>query len=472
MPMDDPEVEELVRVFGKFARHALNQAEPEERSPFPAMFEELLGVDPLGLPTVRRSYPVWQHVNLQVALDALGADPDITSECVGLRGGWSHQTATFSELLSPRSDYRIGPVGYAYQPSGPDRRMPCIASAVFLLRGGAAPAALSVQYKSDRYDAGLFVEVMTVEREDAEGLLDRIDELMSARNVYRGAMLTVEPNRDSGLDIHFHPRPQVARTDIVLPPGVLERVEAQVLGIAMRRDALRAAGRHVKRGILLYGPPGTGKTLCVRYFATEMPEATVLVLSGGGLGLVGETCALARTLTPAIVVLEDVDLVAQDRDIRPGHPNPVLFELLNGIDGMADDADITFILTTNRPDILEPALSARPGRVDLAVELPLPDDAGRQHLLTLYGAGLDLRLADSARVVQRTAGMTASFFKELLRRAYLRALDESAETIDDRVINDALDELLAPVNSLNRALLTGPDPSRAEGVNEPSRAKA
>jgi cell division protease FtsH len=56
--------------------------------------------------------------------------------------------------------------------------------------------------------------------------------------------------------------------------------------------------------------------------------------------------------------------------------NPLLFELLNEMDGLSEDADVIFTLTTNRPDLLEPTLAARPGRVDQATEIPLPDAGG------------------------------------------------------------------------------------------------
>ena len=56
--------------------------------------------------------------------------------------------------------------------------------------------------------------------------------------------------------------------------------------------------------------------------------------------------------------------------------NPLLFELLNEMDGLSEDADVIFTLTTNRPDLLEPALAARPGRVDQATEITLPDAGG------------------------------------------------------------------------------------------------
>ena len=78
---------------------------------------------------------------------------------------------------------------------------------------------------------------------------------------------------------------------------------------------------------------------------------------------------MARALAPTMVVLEDVDLIAQERG-QPFQPTgPLLFELLNEMDGLRDDCDVIFVLTTNRADLLEPALAARPGRIDLVIEL-------------------------------------------------------------------------------------------------------
>ena len=105
--------------------------------------------------------------------------------------------------------------------------------------------------------------------------------------------------------------------------------------------------------------------------------------------------SLARLLQPAMVVIEDVDLIARDRE-RHGGPceESMLNWLLNEMDGLKEDADILFILTTNRPEELEGALAGRPGRIDQAIEVPLPDDAGREKLVRLYGRGL--KLADAS----------------------------------------------------------------------------
>ena len=129
------------------------------------------------------------------------------------------------------------------------------------------------------------------------------------------------------------------------------------------------------------------------------------------------------------------------------------------MDGLAEDADVIFVLTTNRPDLLEPALAARPGRIDQATEIPLPDAGSRRRLIELYGQGLDLRLDDAGTVIDRTEGVSASFIKELLRRAALFAAEESEDlVVTDRHVSEALDELLVAGGTLTMRLLGGEPP--------------
>jgi ATP-dependent 26S proteasome regulatory subunit len=228
---------------------------------------------------------------------------------------------------------------------------------------------------------------------------------------------------------------------------VLDSVHRQVLGIAEHRDRLVAAGHHLKRGVVLFGPPGTGKTHTVRHLIGAQAGATVIILTGMGVQFVREACNLARLLPPAIVVLEDVDLVAEERTMsHMGMGNPLLFQLLNEMDGVSGDADVAFLLTTNRLDLVEPALAQRPGRVDLVVEVPLPDDAGRRRLLSLYGVSAHLTDNDIDRVVAATAGATGSFFAELARRAELLA----ATAADERVV---LAHIMAALAELDHSRL-------------------
>jgi ATP-dependent 26S proteasome regulatory subunit len=121
---------------------------------------------------------------------------------------------------------------------------------------------------------------------------------------------------------------------------------------------------------------------------------------------------------------------------------------------------VTFLLTTNRPDLLEAALAARPGRVDHAAELPLPDAEARRRLIALYQGGLVLELTDLDGVIKRTDGVTAAFIKELLRRAALLAAEADEEPnaplrVTDAQLGTALDQLLDARGALTKTLLGG-----------------
>jgi ATP-dependent 26S proteasome regulatory subunit len=222
--------------------------------------------------------------------------------------------------------------------------------------------------------------------------------------------------------------------------------------MAENAEQLRAAGRHLKRGILLHGPPGTGKTLSLMYLLGAMAGRTTILLTGRGLGLIAPAVRMARDLAPATVVFEDIDLVAAERTM-PMSSGGVLFDLLNQIEGIAEDEDLLFLLTTNRPDLIEPALAARPGRIDLALEIPLPDEDGRRRLLRLYGEGIELDEATESLLAERSTGVSGAFIKELVRQAWLRSsLEDRERPTGDDVVR-VLDELLDERSALTRRLL-------------------
>ncbi len=135
--------------------------------------------------------------------------------------------------------------------------------------------------------------------------------------------------------------------------------------------------------------------------------------------------------------------------------NALLFELLNQMDGLADDADILFILTTNRPDVLEPALAARPGRIDQAIEVPPPDEDCRRRLFALYSRGLALNIEQLDDFIRRTSGVSAAFIRELLRKAaVIAAIETDGDLIvKDEHIHEALAELLVAGGPLTQSLL-------------------
>jgi len=455
--------------FRRFMEQTLAQA-PREEPYFLARLTEHFGTAPGALPIVTETVPTHNHANVQLALDHYLEGPGRTSTLLGVVSEQKRFGMGLSDLTAPTrpgayggsSVARPGPVDYVNIAVGPTERLACLQFGVYLVTDGAQALAVLVRGPDRRYgNNDLSIDVMAPTRGEAERFLATIRDSMRQRNVYRGRVVSLSATQMGALQVAFHDLPAVAREDIVLPAGTLERVERQTIRFAQVRGRLAAAGRHLKRGILLWGPPGTGKTLTAMHLASRMPERTTLVLTGGALGLIAPSCAMARLLQPATVILEDVDLVAEERTRQGTATNAVLFELLNQMDGLGDDADILFLLTTNRPELLEPALAARPGRIDEAIEIPAPDADCRRRLLDLYGRGLELDLDDVDGVVDRTEGVSAAFIRELLRKAALIATD--AETtggtggaglrIGNEHLDAALAELLTEGGALTRALL-------------------
>jgi hypothetical protein len=449
----------FIASFKAFMDQAVRQAPPEEEPIFRQRLRDHFGQEPTQLPVLSEQFRRADHPNLHLVLtDYLAAESRVF-ELYGVSSANDHMGIHRAQLAQDEKNEwvkpRDAPVEYINIALHDDQMLACVQRGVYIVRDGGLPLVLLVSGPShDGFRNRLSLEVMAAERGAAEDFLAAIRRGMRQRNVYRGHVISLEPSEHGDLEVRFHHLPRIERDAIILPAGVLERIERQTVGFARLGERMRAAGRHLKRGLLLYGPPGTGKTLTAMYLASQMPDRTIILLTGRGIGLIQQSCAMARLLQPATVILEDVDLIAEERTHQSTGTNAVLFELLNQMDGLADDADVLFLLTTNRPEILEPALAARPGRVDQAMLVPLPDRACRDQLLTLYSRGLNVQLAERERLLDQTEGVSAAFIRELLRKAALFAADESAALIvEDRHLTEALHELVVEGGELTRRLL-------------------
>ncbi len=425
---------------------AMSEAATRPDSEVLERIRDHLGVeDPSELPVTNADFPSTEHPNLQLALDAVLAD----AELIGYSAPTlPYQFAGLPLILSPQGPFgRVdpGPVQYTNVEVGDGRVIQCVANGIFL-----ADRAVYVVSTADRPMGGtqLKFEGISPDAGVVQATLDALRAAMREHNVFRGRVISLHAHDDQSVTVVFHKLPVVPRDAVILPDGTIERLERHALGIAEHAERLRAAGRHLKRGVLLHGPPGTGKTLSINYVLSTMPGRTTILLTGRGLGLIEQALTIARDLEPATVVFEDVDLVAAERTFEFGGGGP-LFELLNQMEGLAEDADLLYLLTSNRPDVLEPALAARPGRVDLALEIPLPDAAARARLLRLYASGIPY---DEADAVERTAGVSGAFVKELMRQVALRAALEGREA-GAADVAAVLDDLLADRSALTRRLL-------------------
>jgi hypothetical protein len=427
-----------------------------------AMVSEHIGCPLAQVPNVAISFGTWEHVNLQRGVEAYLAEHSPDATWFGIAGGGrSHQEVV--DMLASAGmghGYELGAVDYTTVATGADSVTEAVQ--LGLVRSAApsgAPVVIAVRGSAAGFNhqPNCMLQILAADRAAATAVRDEIEQQMRKHDAFRGAILQFDVNEQRGNElVSFLPRPNLTADQVVLPTGVLESLERHVVRGAAHNARLVALGQHLKRGLLLYGPPGTGKTHTVRYLMSRLTEATVVVLSGRALRMLPAASTLVRRLQPAVLVIEDVDLIAQERSQFDGG-NPLLFELLNRIDGVDADADVTFVLTTNRVEVLEQALVDRPGRVDLAVEIPKPDTTERTRLLRLYSRDVELKLSDEAGLVAAMDGVTASFVRELVRRTVLSQVDQKSATVTltDTNLRQVLDELTSERNKVTSRILGG-----------------
>jgi hypothetical protein len=344
-----------------------------------------------------------------------------------------------------------GPAVWKRAAVGVGQYRDCLSQGIHLIEsrsGRLAVALVPERYRRESWT----LEVLALDAALARDTLDGLRETMVRLSVYRGKTITLKPAGPGcgGHTIEFVSLDAPAREQIILPEGLLELIERNAFGVRVHRERLLAAGRHLRRGLLFHGKPGTGKTFTAKYLLSRLHDHTAVLLAGPSLGLIEEACQLARLLAPSAVIIEDVDLIARER--TDNRFVSVLHDLLDQMDGLGSKVEVLFILTTNRPDLLEPALASRPGRVDQAVEFPLPDRSGRSRLFELYARGLRLE-ADIDLFLDRTEGGSGAFIAELLRRALVFACEQGSAEVRAEHLESALREIVLSGGGLTRSLL-------------------
>ena len=346
------------------------------------------------------TFPVTSRVDVQTAMtEWFRSRPGATP--IGVHAPhMSHETMTLAQLSAP------GPFGVELGPLQHDE------IDVGEPASGALPEDRAVALVADRMPFAVLVSPSVRQRPRrrrarrdrragrragaafSQEFFRDLELRVAAGRTYRGRVISLESYHDysgRGGSVKVHRLHTVNRDDVILPAKTLALLDRNVGRFVAARDAIKALRFSTKKGLLFYGPPGTGKTHTIHYLASQLPDYTTLLVTAEQVGLLGEYFRLARFLQPAMMVVEDVDLIARERE-HMRHPveEVLLNKLLNEMDGLREDADVLFVLTTNRPDQLEPALASRPGRIDQAIEFPLPDEDGRTKLVRLYARGLEV----------------------------------------------------------------------------------
>jgi len=278
--------------------------------------------------------------------------------------------------------------------------------------------------------------------EFVEALMSDIIERSLKTSIYRGRMLALayeagtkdeygDVEKAEQLRINLKVASPVPADEFVVDDDILQTIQRNVIDLHQRRDLLKAKGVPIRRGVLMYGPPGTGKTFATRYICGALPETTRIIVTGTALHRVNQVFDFARTYQPAVVILEDVDLVFAARDINLY--SSALGDLLDQMDGLRPFEDITIVLTTNSIERMEAAIKDRPGRISQVIHFGAPVAGLRRRYIEHYLLAYDAADIDIDALVERSDGTTPAFIKEWVHRAVQMAterLDAPEDELD------------------------------------------
>ena len=415
------------------------------------------------LAATSRQFPGHMRADVQAAIDRLFSASSI--RFFGIHEQYRYETLNIAALTRDgRNAIATAPAQYHDVDIGESEPVKCLNNGLWLCRtDGLRYAVVLSSHREYGYEPGTRIEIAVPLGADGSEFVQRcfseLESAVDAARSYRGKILSLDGDaeyRGRSRGVTVHRLPSVQREDVILPEATLKLLDRNVLSFVGSRAQLRRLGQSTRKGILLYGPPGTGKTHTIRYLASNLPGHTTLIITAAQVELLAHYMNLARLLQPAMVVIEDVDLIARDRGDMGPCEESLLNGLLNEMDGLKEDADILFILTTNRPEDLEGALASRPGRIDQAIEVPVPDEVGRKKLVQLYGRGLPLGETIVDEAAKRTKGVSAAFIKELMRRIAQASLArDGGTTVETGDIKEALDDMLFTGGKLNVKLLGG-----------------
>ncbi|MDB5323252.1 MAG: hypothetical protein JWN40_4883, partial [Phycisphaerales bacterium] len=171
--------------------------------------------------------------------------------------------------------------------------------------GGRAPQATASR---------LLLSIACRSREVADFFFAEIERRRQALSIYRGKVIEPVINHGGVQSIAFRKLEPMSAQELELPDTVKQLIDNSIVAFYESRDTLQSMGVELKRGVLFHSPPGTGKTSICRYLAGLLSNFTVCFVSGRRLLYPRELCRMARYLQPAMLVFEDIDLIAQERD--------------------------------------------------------------------------------------------------------------------------------------------------------------
>jgi transitional endoplasmic reticulum ATPase len=287
-----------------------------------------------------------------------------------------------------------------------------------------------------------------------------LEQLEVTEHDFKQALKGIEP---SALREVFVEVPDVTWADVGGLEDTKERLRETIQWPLEYPQVFEQMDMQAAKGVLMFGPPGTGKTLLAKAIANEA-QSNFISIKGPELlnKYVGESekgvrevFEKARSNAPTVVFFDEIDSIAGERGQNSGDSGVgerVVSQLLTELDGLEDLEDVVVIATTNRPDLIDPAL-LRPGRLDRHVHVPVPDEEGRRNIFEVHTR--DKPLADEVDLddlAGQTDGYVGADIEAVCREASMAASREFINSVDPDDVDDSVGNVLVTTDHFETAL--------------------
>ncbi|MCL4519633.1 MAG: CDC48 family AAA ATPase, partial [Thaumarchaeota archaeon] len=261
------------------------------------------------------------------------------------------------------------------------------------------------------------------------GVLDKIEVTL---NDFKEATKDIVP---SAMREFYIESPKVSWVEVGGLESVKRTIFENVVWPIKDPSRFEKAGINPAKGLLLYGPPGCGKTLLARALATESGANLIMVRGpevlskwlGESERAIREMFKKAKASAPCIVLLDEIDCLAVVRSDSSQRTDQVLSQLLTEMDSTSHTSNIFVVGATNRPDLVDLSL-LRPGRLDLFVYVPPPDEAGRREILKIHTSKMPLSSAVSIEhIASQCKGYSGADLQSVCRTAAIEAMRRNSE---------------------------------------------
>lgn len=393
--------------------------------------------------TLNDKKPAWMKGQMAYAFWCLLAGPTSTYEAVPFIDSYEFKEAV-KGVYSLRIQSAMLPVAL-----GKQMKLPVFGTFFVRSRGTGQQLLVVVDFVyDDPYHCNLTVMSSPGNAEAAEAFLGDLAQSLVANDIYHRQCLTFTKGY-----LDFASVTKTSWNGIILKPQIKDVIRQNTVSVLNNMETLAQVNLCPNRNTLLISPPGMAKTSIFRAISHELDQQmTRIWCTGKSIEYAEHVTALfsaARSLAPCILFIEDMDLFGRDRGsaLTPSH---VLNEFLACLDGAQENFGVVVVASTNDFSCMDEALVNRPGRFDVKVPIPFPDEEERHKMLVTffdgYKSGPDSSVTKEIwkNVIDMMDGFTGAYIRDVAKSCVIRAVDGGC--YDGTVVMFSADHLIAAAN--------------------------